>query len=63
MHFANRHTLGAIFARDLMNKDAINRRRKSIIDMVIGYLTDKALGDRHRCLISMAQLTVRPIAL
>lgn len=37
MHFANRHTLGAIFARDLMNKDAINRRRKSIIDMVIGY--------------------------
>jgi AcrR family transcriptional regulator len=38
MYFANRHTLGAIFARDLMTGDAIDRRRQSIIDMVLGYL-------------------------
>jgi AcrR family transcriptional regulator len=38
MYFANRHTLGAIFERDLMSRQAIDRRRQSIIDMVIGYL-------------------------
>ena len=38
MYFANRHTLGAIFARNLMSAEAIDRRRQSIIDMVIGYL-------------------------
>jgi AcrR family transcriptional regulator len=38
MYFANRHTLGAIFARNLMSAEAIDERRRSIIDMVIGYL-------------------------
>jgi hypothetical protein len=38
MYFANRHTLGAIFGRDLMSPAAIARRRRAIIDMVMGYL-------------------------
>jgi AcrR family transcriptional regulator len=38
MYFANRHTLGAILGRDLMSPAALDQRRRTIIDIVIGYL-------------------------
>jgi AcrR family transcriptional regulator len=38
MYFANRHTLGAIFGRDLMSPAALDRRRRAIIQMVLGSL-------------------------
>ncbi len=36
--FSNRHTLAVIFDRDLMNETALARRRKHIVEMVLGYL-------------------------
>jgi hypothetical protein len=38
IYFANRHTLGAIFARDLMSPEMLARRRQAIVAMVLGYL-------------------------
>jgi AcrR family transcriptional regulator len=38
VYFANRHTLGAIFARDLMSAEMVERRRRAIVGMVLGYL-------------------------
>ena len=38
LYFANRHTLGAIFGRDLMNAAAIARRKKTNVDIIISYL-------------------------
>jgi AcrR family transcriptional regulator len=40
VYFANRHTLGAIFGRDLMSPGMIKRRRQAIVAMVLGYLKD-----------------------
>jgi AcrR family transcriptional regulator len=42
VYFANRHTLGAIFARDLMSAEMLRRRRQAIVAMVTGYLTGDA---------------------
>jgi AcrR family transcriptional regulator len=42
VYFANRHTLGAIFARDLMSPPMIRRRRQAIVAMVLGYLQGDA---------------------
>jgi AcrR family transcriptional regulator len=42
VYFANRHTLGAIFARDLMSPQMIKRRRQAIVAMVLGYLMGAA---------------------
>ncbi|MGE5147435.1 MAG: TetR family transcriptional regulator [Candidatus Eiseniibacteriota bacterium] len=38
LYFANRHTLGAIFGRDLMSAEAIARRKKTNVDIIISYL-------------------------
>lgn len=37
-YFSNRHTLSVIFDRDLMNDAALSRRRRHIVEMVLGYL-------------------------
>lgn len=37
-YLSNRFTLSAVFGRDLMAKTAMRRRRKHIVDVVMGYL-------------------------
>lgn len=38
-HLSNRHTLSAIFDRDLSARDEIGRRREHVIELLICYLT------------------------
>lgn len=38
-YLSNHHTLSAIFARDLMSKRQLVRRRRQIVDLVLCYLT------------------------
>jgi AcrR family transcriptional regulator len=38
MYFSNQHTFGAIFGRDMMSSVNIERRRRTVIDFVLGYL-------------------------
>ena len=38
MYFSNQHTLRAIFARDLTSKDSLDKRRETVVDLVVSYL-------------------------
>jgi AcrR family transcriptional regulator len=38
MYFSNQHTLGVIFERDMMTRANLERRRRTVIDFVLGYL-------------------------
>jgi AcrR family transcriptional regulator len=38
LYFSNRHTLGVIFGRDLMSAEAIARRKKTNVDIIVSYL-------------------------
>jgi TetR/AcrR family transcriptional regulator len=60
MYFANRHTLGAIFGRDLMSAAALKRRRRAIIDMVMAYLqpSDAASSSNPRKLSVLEPLAL-----
>ena len=60
MYFANQHTLGAIFGRDLMSPAALDRRRRAIIQMVLGSLqaVDTAAQPQRR-----AATMAEPLAL
>jgi AcrR family transcriptional regulator len=44
MYFSNQHTLGVIFARDLMSADGLARRRHTVVDLVTSYLQQPAKG-------------------
>ncbi len=39
LYFSNQYTLGVIFGRDLITPSALRRRKSSIADMIISYLT------------------------
>jgi AcrR family transcriptional regulator len=41
IYFSSQHTLSVIFARDLMTPESINKRRKTVIDLVTSYLLPK----------------------
>ena len=47
MYFSNQYTLGAIFGRELTTPANVERRRRSVIDLVLGYL-------------QISSITVRP---
>jgi TetR/AcrR family transcriptional regulator len=38
MYFSNQHTLGVIFEREMMTRANLERRRRTVIDFVLGYL-------------------------
>src|ERR1700754_3050557 len=38
MYFSNQHTFGAIFGREMMTRAYLERRRRTVIDFVLGYL-------------------------
>ena len=38
-YVSSRHTLGIVFGRDLMKRDALQKRLKNIVDMVLRYVT------------------------
>jgi AcrR family transcriptional regulator len=38
MYFSNQHTFGAIFDREMMTPANLERRRRTVIDFVLGYL-------------------------
>ena len=38
MYFSNQHTFGAIFDREMMTRANLERRRRTVIDFVLGYL-------------------------
>jgi TetR/AcrR family transcriptional regulator len=42
LYFSNRYTLGVIFGRDLTTAAALRRRKNSVADMIISYLTNRA---------------------
>jgi AcrR family transcriptional regulator len=39
LYFSNQYTLGVIFGRDLITPSALKRRKTSIADMIVSYLT------------------------
>ena len=38
MHFANQHSLGAIFGREMTSDAAIEMRRRTVVEFVLSYL-------------------------
>jgi TetR/AcrR family transcriptional regulator len=38
MYFSNQHTFGVIFEREMMTRANLERRRRTVIDFVLGYL-------------------------
>jgi TetR/AcrR family transcriptional regulator len=45
MYFSNQHTFGVIFEREMMTRANLERRRRTVIDFVLGYLqAPKAIG-------------------
>ncbi len=38
MYFSNQHTFGAIFGREMTTPSNIERRRRAVVDFVLGYL-------------------------
>ena len=38
MYFSNQHTFGVIFEREMMTRTNLERRRRTVIDFVLGYL-------------------------
>jgi AcrR family transcriptional regulator len=38
MYFSNQHTFGVIFEREMMTRANLARRRRTVIDFVLGYL-------------------------
>ena len=58
MYFSNQHTFGVIFERAMMTRANLERRRRTVIDFVLGYLqAQKAIeptsADRGRRVASL----------
>ena len=47
-YFSNRHTLSAIFGRDLGSDEALERRRQHAVALILGYLRADPAVDRSR---------------
>jgi AcrR family transcriptional regulator len=47
LYFSNQYTLGVIFGRDLITPPALQRRKTSIADMIVSYLTQPAATVRR----------------
>jgi hypothetical protein len=56
--FSNQHTFGVIFEREMMTRANLERRRRTVIDFVLGYLQapkaiEKAPVGRSRRVVSL----------
>jgi AcrR family transcriptional regulator len=60
MYFSNQHTLGVIFARDLMSAEGLARRRHTVVELVTSYLQQPARG---RAAAAPTLHLVQPVAL
>jgi len=49
MYFSNQYTLGAIFGRDMISPTSIERRKRTVVDLVLRYLqTGNVASQRSR---------------